>query len=521
MAPVQLERETRIGPVVLVTGHFLVSVYLIIQASRSLRRAYQSLGPSQDTRGRVHRRNRLIPLFAILALVSLTRAVYGAVDYGVLSYKVWASSHGIEVPARFYGEKGIIPHGENAIHVHILPWLSDTPVHLDALEIVAEKTRRLWWGQQLYLGLISWSMFLAIEGRRRNIPQLWCYQLLGQLVSLSFAQNLFFLAMLLTPVPIPANKSSSSNSWLTRLRNGLLPRKPANWTPHVSVFPIILAFNFAIVPVLHSQANKANFQHMVLASRALTLAPLTVQYVLPASWGSRYRDIGDVYGTFRKLFQAVSVASFGLHVWTSVVALAHNAPDSHHHRHSAYLMLDVERRSAWERTTSAFGKILEAAGDHPVVGAAGADVILTALSFGLWVATRAMNVSDILACTIPGVPNRKQVDDESIATAPSKERGNAQAFMSGANGMGNTGGGVGDEPGQRRRRGQKISKREPDDSSYKPAPAEEIAAEAEEGDVLLTDDLDWESAAVVWGLTALGGLGVGSSGAYGSEIIAV
>lgn len=87
--------------------------------------------------------------------------------------------------------------------MHVTRWLSDTPLHLDAVEISAEKARRFWWSQQIDLGLISWSMLLAVEGRRRNIPLLWSYLALGQLVSLSFAQNLFFVALILTPTPLP------------------------------------------------------------------------------------------------------------------------------------------------------------------------------------------------------------------------------------------------------------------------------------------------------------------------------
>ena len=103
----------------------------------------------------------------------------------------------------------MFPPGGNATPTYLLQWLSDTPVHLDAIEILAEKARRFWWGQQFDLGLISWTMLLAIEGRRRNIPLLWSYQLLGQLVSLSFAQNLFFVALLLTPAPLPLHDHGS------------------------------------------------------------------------------------------------------------------------------------------------------------------------------------------------------------------------------------------------------------------------------------------------------------------------
>lgn len=51
-------------------------------------------------------------------------------------------------------------------------------------------------------------MLLAIEGRRRKIPFLWAYMLLAHLVNLSFAQNLFYLALLLAPSPLGNNMPS-------------------------------------------------------------------------------------------------------------------------------------------------------------------------------------------------------------------------------------------------------------------------------------------------------------------------
>ena len=104
-----------------------------------------------------------------------------------------------------YGENTLVGSSANStiIPVHIAKWLADTPVYVDAAEIIAEKARRYWWGQQIDLGLISWTMLLATEGRRRNIPMLWSYLALAHLVNLSLAQNLFYVAMIMTPVPLP------------------------------------------------------------------------------------------------------------------------------------------------------------------------------------------------------------------------------------------------------------------------------------------------------------------------------
>jgi hypothetical protein len=106
-----------------------------------------------------------------------------------------------------FGNRTPSANGTAETGLHLRQWLSDTPIHLDALEIVAEKTRRLWWGQQLDLATISWTALLAIEGRRRRIPHLWAYALLPHLVNLSFAQNLFYVALLQTPSPIPSQET--------------------------------------------------------------------------------------------------------------------------------------------------------------------------------------------------------------------------------------------------------------------------------------------------------------------------
>ena len=104
-----------------------------------------------------------------------------------------------------FGDKGALRGGEHPGRFQLARWLNDTPFYQDALEIIAEKARYFWWSQQVNLGLISWSMYLAIEGRRRKISHLWAFLGLAQLVNLSYAQNLFFIAVLLTPVPLPEN----------------------------------------------------------------------------------------------------------------------------------------------------------------------------------------------------------------------------------------------------------------------------------------------------------------------------
>ena len=110
-----------------------------------------------------------------------------------------------------------------------MQWLSDTPIYRDALEIVAETSRRFWWGQHIDLGITTLSLMLATEGRRRKIPLLTAFLALAHSVNLSFAQNLFSLALLLTPSPLPEGDGGlrlpvvplPTSTWI-RLRNQFL-----------------------------------------------------------------------------------------------------------------------------------------------------------------------------------------------------------------------------------------------------------------------------------------------------------
>ncbi len=180
-------------------------VFLTSIIGLGLYRSHTGLGPAQETRQRVSQRRKLTTVFASLAALSFVTAVTSVISYLTLSYKVWASERGIEVPDSIFGNS--TTQSVNGTGIYITRWLSETPVYTDALEILNEKAQRLWWGQQLDVAAVSWTMLLSIEGRRRRIPFLWAYALLAQLVSLSFAQNLFYVALLLTPSPIPIQDS--------------------------------------------------------------------------------------------------------------------------------------------------------------------------------------------------------------------------------------------------------------------------------------------------------------------------
>lgn len=481
---------------------------------------------------------------------------------------------------RFAGENGFFPSVQNSSQLYLARWLDDTPIYYDALEIISEKARRFWWGQQVDLATTSWGLLLAIEGRRRRIPLLPAFLALAHVVNLSFAQNLFYLALLFTPSPIAAGNDVPEfpiapvpvPGW-ARIWKRLLPApKPRNWHPHPALFLGTTLVNLVAIYVLPYAAERPSFTMVVLIARASTFLPLILPRVVPVSWGRRAssqpvatRGLFPI--TTTTLFQVLSVASFALYAKATILALMYNTPDAHHHRHSRLWPWGVEERSVWESSTTALGKVLGSTADHPVVAGVGGDALLCALSLGLWATVRAVNAREILECAVPfytrsgngtgaltssspaspakseaSVLKGEDQEDEpaeryeqettEFATPPVTPRQSEKSKMNIMSVASSSGGSIiSEETPTRRRRGQPRRKvpvedsadveeeeevDEPeDDKSYDPAV--DGAYDTVKGDALPSTELDWEKAALAWGLTIAGGLGSACAAVFGAE----
>ncbi|KAJ9151728.1 Tetratricopeptide repeat protein 1 protein [Pleurostoma richardsiae] len=541
MAPVALEPEITLIPTIVVIWHIFTASFLTSTVGLGLYRSYKGLGPSQDVRARITRRKKLVPVFAVLAFISLILAGFSSATYAALSYRVWADERGIQIPTSIFPSSSNSTEVKNATQVFVTRWLTDVPIYRDAWEIVAEKSRRFWWGQQVDLSLVAWSLLLAIEGRRRRIPFLWAYLSLAHLVNLSFAQNLFYVALLLTPSPLPP-AGGPSLSRLGRVRNALFPPKPPNWTPYPGLFLVVLLSAYGTLFVVPYAAGTPSFNTVLGVSKALTFAPLALQDIAPVSWGKVPEHPHKAYSAFTDLFRLISLMSMALHGKATIIGLLSNVPKPHYHRHSKLLPWDVETRSKWERTTTAFGKVLGSTSDHPVVAAVGRDVLLCGLSLGLWAAVRAIETSDILISAVPlykgqsdssgsdtasSDPEATGSHSSSTPESPIKAEGESTGTLRRSSrrhrptlAAKEAGIDLALQTPRKRGRSRKI-KQDPeeaeDDQTYQPTPA--VKRSVAEGDVLPDEELDWESAALAWGLTALGGLGCGSAGVFGGECI--
>ncbi|KAK3692507.1 hypothetical protein B0T22DRAFT_447426 [Podospora appendiculata] len=540
MAPVALELQPSYAPLALATLHLSSAAYLTWRIARGLYRSNKELGPAQGPRHRISQRQKLTTAFGSLAYLSLALAVGAGISYLRLSYSVWAAERGVDVPSSLFG------NGTESAGLHVTRWLSETPVYVDALEIIAEKSRRLWWGQQLDIATVSWITLLAIEGRRRKIHSLWAYALLSHLVSLSFAQNLFYVAMLLTPSPItvPAQESR-----FTKLLDRAFPPKPTNWTPNPSLLVTALVLNYVAIFSAPYTVGTSSFTTVASLAKIFSFLPLVLPTVVPESWGTVHSHPRDAYAAYTKISQVMSLASILLHAKTTIAGLFYNLPESYKHRHSLKIPFDTEKRSKWERSATAIEKVLGSMTDHPVVRAAGQDVLVSALSLGLWAAVRSMDVGDMLHAAVPsykaspGSPAEEASKtstkaEEAASSEPTSElsvslRSRGLPAAKPAIPSITISNGLSDEGTPRRRGRPRKIKQEPEpepepnaepdleevpgDETYQPTAGEE--ATLVQSDVVPDDDFDWESASLAWGLTALGGLGAGSAAVFGAECV--
>ncbi|KAI3336438.1 hypothetical protein HD806DRAFT_5827 [Xylariaceae sp. AK1471] len=575
MAPVPFKHSLRYSPLLLVATHLSSVAYLTYAVGDSLYTSYKLLGPVTNTRSRIAQRKRLVPVFLGTAITSWLVATYYSVTFATLSYKTWAYEHGLDLTQRILGENSnYISKSRNSSQLYIGQWLSDTPIYHDALEIVAEKARRFWWGQQIDLATIAFSLMLATEGRRRKIPLLTAFLALAHVVNLSFAQNLFFLALLLTPSPLPSGDGDLKlpvvplpmSTW-TWLRDTLMPPKPNGWVPDTRLFYAAIALNFGSTFILPYAAGTSSFTKVALLVRASTFLPLLLPKIVPVEWGSVQRHPHSSYESTTKLFSFLSAGAFALHAKTSLVALLSNVPDSHYHRHSALLPWNTEERSRWERSTTALGKVLGSTSDHPVVAAVGWDALLCALSLGLWAAVRAINARDMIKSSIPSyisfynsslstpewtssdkghlddihhslepadtehdnelrTPVRRwgrrvgsiasssgASEDAQLLSTPSKRRRGPPRKTKQVAAYDD----MDEEPPSSHRSGRSKFREAEEEKAYVPTPA--VARSTLEGDELPAQDLDWESASLAWGLAALGGLASACAAVFGGESI--
>ncbi|KAJ6460962.1 hypothetical protein C8R45DRAFT_1028785 [Mycena sanguinolenta] len=283
--------------------------------------------------------------------VALTVASFAHTWFYMFGFMSWSFTN--------YEQSKSTPSTGNLIE-RMSKWLLDTSLFEQAWASVCFGKVNWWWSQQLCLFTVgAWTIFLAIEGRRHQVKIVWAYMLLGQLVAISVASNLFYLALVLAGPPSPIPAARPSNQWA----------------------PLSLW-----VPVLVSLASVARSpftdEHTFLPNLLLMHLFIVVPLLVPDNLFHRPQKtfLSMQIPTLNVLVFAIA---FALHIQATVSALGDQE-----------LSISEFAASAWRTLHS-----------HPAQSSIGWDVIWTSISFVVWRVLEARDSRPLTAtCLLLATP---------------------------------------------------------------------------------------------------------------------
>ncbi|KAK7688340.1 hypothetical protein QCA50_008712 [Cerrena zonata] len=236
----------------------------------------------------------------------------------------------------------------------LVAWLKDTQLFEQAWAAVCEHPLNWWWSEQLCIFTVgAWTLFLAIQGRNHSVKRVWAYMVLGQLVAISVATNLFFFALSLAPKQVKVNSAERrSTQYLTRvplalafcvlISLGTVVLSP--FTSERTFLPNLLTMHTLIaIPLLPNILNAPPSKKQIATKTVYTIAlvvgvalRLKTTYIAFTILPEETRSIGGfVSALITTLYSHPAQSSIGWDViWTSIsflvwIALGHTPSQAH------------------------------------------------------------------------------------------------------------------------------------------------------------------------------------------------
>ncbi|KAI6890444.1 hypothetical protein KC318_g4309 [Hortaea werneckii] len=222
-------------------------------------------------------------------------------------------------------------------------WSTTSTLFQDfAHAILASPARRIWTFSELGMAM-SVCLYMGLEGRRRQTPRLYVFFALSQILPVSFAQGLFYLAVLrLHGVEAERSRSAEGHGRDGGRKKGLIVIPSPAW-----VAGTYLAYGVCMAAACW--LNETGFlMPLVLLARVLLLAPR----FLPL------RFYADDSVTVRAVQTALPLFAVVMVGYTSVTAILHDKNSG----------LSIPR----------------ALFSHPAVSSLGCDAVLSVISLALW-----------------------------------------------------------------------------------------------------------------------------------------
>ncbi|KAF9565375.1 hypothetical protein CPC08DRAFT_659183 [Agrocybe pediades] len=271
-------------------------------------------------------------LFTILTLQSFAHTWFYMFKYMAWSFANYESLHPSST-------------SQDLLH-RVASWLHDTSLFEQAWFAVCAHPLNWWWSEQLCTFTVgAWTVFIAVEGHRHKIKHTWAYMLLGQIVAISVASNLFYIALILSHRAASGKEQTTSQT----------AASPRLW------LSVLLSFaTIAISPYTSTQTFLPN----LLVMHALLFAPLIGISTIVHPTKSFSVDTKTLY----RLIQILAAAIHLRTVFAAARALKQDSISSS----TASRLISV----AWDVLHS-----------HPAQSSIGWDVVWTSISFIFWMLT--------------------------------------------------------------------------------------------------------------------------------------
>ncbi|KAH8999916.1 hypothetical protein EDB86DRAFT_2908315 [Lactarius hatsudake] len=209
-------------------------------------------------------RNASSWIYAGLALAS-----FGYTWYYMISFMQWSFTD-------YERSAGVLKNGTEPMGlVRVANWLWNTALFEQAWTIVCDGPLRWWWSEQLCLFTVGfWTIFLQTKGKEHGVKRVWAYMLLGQLVAISVATNLFFLA-LVPPAKEKKKAASAASSvplvlWLSVLASlGTVMLVPHSLRHDYFLSNLLVMHALLVLPLLPLPASSPRAMCLRMPARTL------------------------------------------------------------------------------------------------------------------------------------------------------------------------------------------------------------------------------------------------------------
>ncbi|KAH7136367.1 hypothetical protein EDB81DRAFT_656986 [Dactylonectria macrodidyma] len=254
---------TNTRPIAILAGYMATAAALTAWCISIIRSRPAVAGLSASEKSR---RRTAVAVFGVLAALSLATTWYHMFRFFQWSYLQWAASHPLDDPSALYLGR----------------WLRDTGLFRQAWASTLETRPRAWWSTQIFGFCANWSVMLATQSKKRNIPHLWAFMLLGQFVAISFASNLSFLAFTVYDVAGQSHPVSGDKSGRTTVAQTPPPKSTTSASSSAPFWwLVILGVNVSIAVFIPELCDHPRFMQFLLLPHILAFGPLLVNSLSP------------------------------------------------------------------------------------------------------------------------------------------------------------------------------------------------------------------------------------------------